>query len=90
MSIIFLDRHFQPLLDQMQNVPINDPTGDALHQFSVRDAVKIPRQVRVDDILVSGVEQTMNRSYHSVYGDTTKHAQDASVFSQTTSTTEWR
>ena len=40
-SIVFLDRCFQPLLDEVQNVPINNPTGYALHQFSVRNAVKI-------------------------------------------------
>lgn len=28
-SIILLDRRFQPLLVEMQNVPINDATGDA-------------------------------------------------------------
>ncbi len=28
--IIFLRRSFQPLLDEVQHVPINDPMGEAL------------------------------------------------------------
>jgi hypothetical protein len=40
-SIVLFHRRFQPLLDEVQNVPIDDPTSDALHQFSVRNAIEI-------------------------------------------------
>ncbi len=44
----FLHRRFQPHLDQMQHVPIADPTSHRLHQFGVRDAVEVTAQVRID------------------------------------------
>ena len=47
----------------MQHVPIGNAPGDTLHQFGMRNAVKVPRQVRVDDMLVSSVQEPMNRFY---------------------------
>ncbi|KFB68813.1 MAG: hypothetical protein CAPSK01_001668 [Candidatus Accumulibacter vicinus] len=55
-SIVLFHRGIQPLLDEVQNVPINDSTGDALHQLSVRNAIEITRQIRIDDLLVTGVQ----------------------------------
>ncbi len=63
MSIVFFHRRLQPLLDEAQHVPINDPTSDALHQFRVRDAIEIAREVRIAHLLVSGGKQSMNRFY---------------------------
>jgi site-specific DNA recombinase len=62
-SIVLFHWRFQPLLDEVQNVPINDPTGDALHQLGVRNAIEIAGEIRIDDLPVAGVQQTMNRLY---------------------------
>ena len=62
-SIVFLDRRLEPLLDEVQHVPVAHATGDALHQLGMRDAVKVTRQVRIDDVLMTGVQQPMDRSY---------------------------
>ena len=46
----FLDRRFEPHLDQMQHVPVDDAPGDRLHQVPVRDRVEILRQIGVHHV----------------------------------------
>ena len=48
------DRDFEPLLDEVQNAPIHNVLGHHVHQLGVRDAVKVFRQVGIDDLGVAG------------------------------------
>lgn len=55
-SIILLDRRLKPLPDEVQNVSIDNPSSNAPHQFSVRNAIEIARKIRINDMLVTGYE----------------------------------
>ena len=56
----FLDRRFQPQLDEPQQMPIADPPSHALHQLVVRNAVEIPAQVRVDHFPIARIQQPLD------------------------------
>src|SRR5215469_10910739 len=58
--IPLFNRNFKPRLDQTQQVPIDDAPGDRLHQFPVRNGVKVFRQIGVDHVGVPGAEKFMH------------------------------
>ena len=45
----------------MQHGLVAHATGDALHQFGVRDRVEVAREIRIHHFRVAGVEQPMHR-----------------------------
>jgi hypothetical protein len=59
--VLFFNRRRQPPLDQMEDVPVDDPAGQALHQFRVRKTAKIVRQIRIDDFCMPRIQPSMNR-----------------------------
>ena len=44
----------------MQHVPIDNSTGNRLHQLGVRDRVVVRGEIRIDDLRVTRVEQAMH------------------------------
>src|SRR5216683_250436 len=59
--IPFLDRRFQPHLNESQHCAIDHASSDTLHQLLVRDGVEILRQVRVDDLRIAVAQSPMHR-----------------------------
>jgi hypothetical protein len=47
------DRGFEPLLDEVQEPPIDNALGHHSHQLGVRNAVKVLRQIGVYDVGVA-------------------------------------
>ena len=52
-AVPFLDRRFQPQLDQLQHVPVDDASGHRFEEVRMRDRVEISRQISVDNIGVA-------------------------------------
>ena len=59
----FFDRSFQPHLDQVQHGPINYPPSHRLHKLGMGDSIEVAAQVRVNDLLMTGVDQSMDALY---------------------------
>src|SRR5215831_1556112 len=59
--IDFLNRHLEPLLEHVEQMPIADATSQRLHQFAVRDAVEVAAQVCVHHFRMPRVHQGMDR-----------------------------
>ena len=53
----FFNGALQPHLDQMQHAPINDASRERAHQFGVRNASEVVREVGVDDFRVASEQQ---------------------------------
>ena len=53
----FFNGAFQPHLDQMQHTPINDASRKRTHQFGVRNASEVVREVGVNDFRVASEQQ---------------------------------
>src|SRR6516225_240561 len=66
-SIPFLDRRFQPQLDQPQHCAIRDPASYRLHQLAVRNQVKVLGQVSVHHIGIAPADdgRTVTRLWKS-------------------------
>jgi len=54
--VAFLDRRFQPHLDEMQHVSIADSPSHRLHQIGVGNAVEVAAQVGVDHLRVPSIQ----------------------------------
>ena len=61
--VFLLDRHLQPLLEQVEHVPIADAPSQRLHQVAVGNAVEVAAQVCVHHFRVPRVHQGMDRAY---------------------------
>ena len=59
----FLDRSFQPHLDQMQHRSIDDPASYRLHQFGMWNAVKVTAEISINDLFLSGIDQLVDMLY---------------------------
>jgi hypothetical protein len=56
----FFNRAFEPHLNQMQHTPINDTPRKRQHQFGMRNAAKVVREVGVDDVRLTTVQELFN------------------------------
>ncbi|HRD94487.1 MAG TPA: hypothetical protein PK201_15310, partial [Accumulibacter sp.] len=63
--IVFFHRRLQPSPDELQNLPVNDPIGDAFHQVCVQNAIEMAGWIRSCHLPVSCFQETMNRSYRA-------------------------
>jgi len=54
------DRHVQPHLDQMQHLPIEDPTRHRLHRLGVRDRIEVRGEIRVNDLRMTLLQQAVH------------------------------
>jgi len=59
----FLNRGFQPHLDQMQHGPVDDPASHRLHKLDVRNRVKVAAQICVDNFAMPCIDQLMDVFY---------------------------
>ena len=57
--VILLYRRFQPCLDETQKTSIADATGDALHEFGMRNLAKIVREIGIHDFPMPLRQQLM-------------------------------
>ena len=62
-AILLLDRRHEPLLDQMQHVPVADASSHRCHQFGVRNAVEVAGEIRIYDLSMSRVDQALDMPY---------------------------
>src|SRR5262249_27656289 len=53
----FLDRRFQPQLDQPEHAPVRDATSHRFHKLVVRDRVEVAGQIGVDHVGVAPAYQ---------------------------------
>jgi hypothetical protein len=58
--VALFNRRFQPQLDQLQHFGIADPPGHRSHKLSVRDFVKVLREVRVDNVGVAALKKSVD------------------------------
>jgi len=56
----FFDRSFQPRLDQMQHRSIDHPASYRLHQLGMWNTIKVAAEIRIYDLLMSGVDQLVD------------------------------
>jgi len=54
------DRRFEPHLDEMQHMPVDDPAGHGPEQVRVRNAVEIARQIGVYHVGVAPADKPVN------------------------------
>ena len=59
----FLDRGFQPHLEQMQHRSIDDPASHRLQKLGVRNTVKVTAEISINDLSMSGIDQLVNVLY---------------------------
>src|SRR6202140_318244 len=59
-TIPFLDRRFQPQLDQPQHCPVRDPASYRLHQLAVRNRIEVLGQVSVPHVGVAPADQPVH------------------------------
>src|SRR5271167_2538408 len=59
----FLDRSFQPHLDQMQHHSIDDPASHRLQKLGVRNIVKVTAEIRINDLPMTRVDQLVGVLY---------------------------
>jgi hypothetical protein len=49
----FLDRGFQPYLDQMQHRSSDDPASYRPHKLGVLNTIKVAAEIRINDLLMT-------------------------------------
>jgi hypothetical protein len=59
----FLDRSFQPHLDQMQHGSIDDPSSHRPHKLGVWNTIKVAAEIRINDLPMTGVDQLVDALY---------------------------
>ena len=59
----FLDRSFQPHLDQMEHGSIYDPASYRLHKLGMRKSIKVAAEICIYDFSMASVDQLMDVSY---------------------------
>jgi hypothetical protein len=57
MLIGFLDRSFQPHLDQMQHRSVDDPSSYRPHELGMGNSIKVAAEIRINDLPMSRVDQ---------------------------------
>src|SRR5450631_3146611 len=63
MLVRFLDRSFQPHLDQMQHRSIDDPASHRPHKLGVWNTIKVAAEIRINDLPMSRVDQLVDVLY---------------------------
>lgn len=56
----FFDRSFYPHLDQMQHRSVDHPSSHRLHQFGMWNTIEVAAEIRIHDLLMSGVDQLVD------------------------------
>jgi hypothetical protein len=63
MLVRFLDRGFQPHLDQMQHRSIDDPASHRLHELGVWNTIKVAAEIRINDLPMTRIDQLVDVLY---------------------------
>ena len=59
----FLDRSFQPHLDQMQHRSVDHPAGHRLEQFGMRKTIEVATEICVNNFSIPGIDQLVDLSH---------------------------
>ena len=59
----FLDRSFQPHLDQMQHRSVDDPSSHRPHKLGMGNTIKVAAEIRINDLIMSCVDQLVDVLY---------------------------